>query len=103
MGIVGIIVFGIIIFLTFQQNLEYIKNTNNTNDKLFVIAIFSSLISALIMGMFDYIWYNYRVFFTFWIIIAMASSYFRIKDDEEQRKRVVFDTNKFSAEAEINV
>ena len=76
LGIMGIVLFAIIIFMIFQRGFGCIKY--NTNDKLTIISVsaaLSGLIAALVHGMFDYIWYNYRVFFMFWVVAAILCAY----------------------------
>ena len=103
MGISGLIVFVFIIVLLFKQSLEYIQTPTEKSNGLFVAASFASIIAALIMGTFDYVWYNYRVFFIFWIVIAICSAYFRIKEDEERRKRTITDSRSFATDTEISL
>ena len=92
LGIVGLIVFCVIIFLFVQQSLENIKISTNTSDKMQVCAIFCAIVAALIMGAFDYLWYNYRIFYLFWVVIALSVAYSRI-DVAERRRKSVFDDN----------
>jgi O-antigen ligase len=101
-GIVGTIFFGLIIFLNIAQNLEYTKNNSaDASSKLFLVASFASFIAAIIMGMFDYIWFNYRIFFLFWIVIAISSSYYRVKENEDARKEIDVDYASNSVDTEI--
>ena len=37
----------------------------------------------------DYIWYNYRVFFLFWVVLGLACACIRIGRTEEQRHTFV--------------
>lgn len=85
MGIIGVIVFCIAIFFSFQKSFEYIKNEKNTDASIYVIASVASIASALIVGIFDYIWYNPRIFYLFWIIIAIGNAIIRIGDYESSR------------------
>ena len=85
MGIVGFTVFCIAIFLSYQKNFEFIKNEKNTNSSIYVIATVVSVTAALTMGIFDFIWYNPRMFYLFWIIIAIGASVVRIGDYERSR------------------
>ena len=86
MGIVGFIIFCIAIFLNFQKSFEFIKVTNNPSTSIYVIASAVSIISALIIGVFDYIWYNPRLFYLFWIIIAIGCAFIRMSDYEKARR-----------------
>ena len=95
LGIVGFIAFCATIFFSFQKSLEYIKNDNSSDSTIYVIASVVSIASALIIGMFDYIWYNPRIFYLFWIIIAIGAAFIRIGDSERERLKA-FDHNQYS-------
>ncbi len=86
-GIVGLIVFAIVMLLSFQKCFEYIKSPENKQSRVFVSAVISALVSALVMGMFDYIWYNYRVFYIFWVILAVGCAFVRVGNSEILRKQ----------------
>lgn len=85
MGIIGIVVFGILILLCLQKMFEYVKTPQDHISKVFVIASLSALFAALIMGAFDYIWYNYRVFYVFWIVISIGCAFVRVGNYEKNR------------------
>ena len=85
MGIIGVIVFFTAMFLNFQKCLEYIKSNNQDPSKIYVIAAISSAVAALTMGIFDYIWYNQRIFYLFWIILAIGCAYVRVGNYEKER------------------
>ncbi len=90
LGIVGLVIFCCLVFLFVQQNLENIKISTDISNKLQISATFCAVISALIMGAFDYIWYNYRIFYLFWIFIGLSGAYTRI-DKAERRRKSVYD------------
>ena len=85
MGLIGFIVFCFVIFLNCQKCFEYIKNSTNSNSKIYVIASVTAIIAALIMGIFDYIWYNQRIFYLFWVILAIGCAFVRVGDYEKTR------------------
>ena len=77
MGIGGFICFALIIVFYAQKSFEYLKSPS---DQLSFMRTASSLIavtSLMIMGFFDYVWYNNRVFFLFWIVMAIGVSCIR--------------------------
>ena len=84
-GIIGFVIFAIALFLSFQKNLEYVKNQKNNNSTIYVIASIASVISALIIGIFDYIWYNPRMFYLFWISLAIGAAVVRVGNSERAR------------------
>ena len=85
MGIVGFVVLCIAIFLNFQKSFEYIKQEKDSASTVYVIAAVVSIVSALIMGVFDYIWYNPRMFYLFWTIIAIGTAFVRVGSSERMR------------------
>ena len=89
MGIIGAIVFCIAIFLNFQKCFEHIKTNKSDALNVYVIAAVSSGIAALTMGIFDYIWYNQRIFYLFWIVLAIGCACVRIGNYERERLREV--------------
>ncbi|MBQ2999782.1 MAG: O-antigen ligase family protein [Clostridia bacterium] len=89
LGIGGLLVFFCILFLASQMNFEYLKNGKNQASRFFIIATMCSVLGALVMGCFDYIWYNYRIFFLFWVVLGLACACIRISRAEEQRHAFV--------------
>lgn len=73
LGIVGLIIFIVLLFIFMQSSLEF-HITEKRSEKLYSTALFCGIISVLAQGMTDYIWYNYRVFLMFWLIIGLASA-----------------------------
>lgn len=86
MGIGGLLTFIAFVFLYFQKTLEYVKKPENSSAKFFVAASVASVLGMLIMGIFDYVWYNYRVFYVFWIVIAIGCAFVRVGNSEQERK-----------------
>jgi O-antigen ligase len=85
MGIGGLLVFVALIFLYLQKTLEYVRKPESSSSKFYVTAAVASVIGALVMGAFDYIWYNYRVFYIFWIVIALGCALVRAGNYEADR------------------
>ena len=85
MGIGGLLVFVALIFLYLQKTLEYVRKPESSSSKFYVTAAVASVIGALVMGAFDYIWYNYRVFYIFWIVIALGCAPVRAGNYEADR------------------
>jgi len=74
LGITGTVIFVLLMFFFFQNCLEFIKNSSGES-RLLVGAGMSGIAAALVMGLFDHIWYNYRVFFIFWVVVGLTVSY----------------------------
>jgi len=75
-GIFGLIIFLAAMIIYMQNNFSLYKklgdNIKYTETKLLSAAGFCGIVSVLIQGMTDYIWYNYRVFFVFWLVVALT-------------------------------
>ncbi len=101
-GILGFAAFFIVLLFFAQKNLEFFKKTELRGQSNVAAAAFVSFVASLVMGMFDYIWYNNRILFLFWAIMGIASSVIRINDDLEKRKRVEETSDSRSACIDIN-
>lgn len=86
LGIVGLIIFIAAIFFNFQKSLEYIKLNRTSSSRVYVIASVVSLLSALFIGIFDYVWYNQRIFYLFWIVMAIGCAFVRVGNYEQTRR-----------------
>lgn len=86
MGIGGLLTLAVICFLHFQKCSEYIQKPENKASKFFVSASVMAIMAGLIMGIFDYVWYNYRVFYIFWIVLAIGCAFVRIGNNEAIRR-----------------
>lgn len=87
-GIFGLLIFAVFLFLFAQKNFEHIKNGSEKNIQKMSSAAFCSVIAALVMGLFDNIWYNYRILFLFWIVAGISCAYVRLGDREKKRDYV---------------
>ncbi len=85
MGVGGLLIFLTVIVLHAQMSLEYIKTAKDQGSRLTVAAVMGALLAALVMGVFDFVWYNYRVFFLFWGVLAIGCACVRIGKDEQRR------------------
>ena len=72
------------------MNFEYIKTSKDVSQKLIVAAAVCSVMSTLLFGVFDYVWYSYRIFFLFWAVIAIAAACVRVGKEEARRHKAEF-------------
>jgi len=87
LGIVGLVLFAIIAFFVMQKLFGCIKSPEDRTSCVYVIAVVASLVSALVMGIFDNVWYNYRIFYAFWVIVAIGVAFVRVGNYEANRKK----------------
>ncbi len=71
LGVVGLAVFLTLLFINAQGGFEF-HMKEKRREKLYSSAIFCGIIGVLAQGMTDYIWYNYRVFLMFWLILGLG-------------------------------
>lgn len=100
-GIFGLLIFAIFLFLFTQKNFEHIKSGSDNRLRKMSTAAFCSVFAALVMGLFDNIWYNYRTLFLFWIVAGIACAYVRLGDRE--KKRGYFDRDQMADSATIDI
>ena len=101
LGIIGLVVFVAIIFMYGQKCFVEIKTkSKKSRSRAMIIACFSSIVGALVMGLVDEIWYNYRVFLVFWIVIALSVSIAKINVKDRESTKIT--QNMTSASIEID-
>jgi len=88
-GIFGFIIFAVILLLFTQKNYEYFKRGEDRSAVLYASAAFSAVVAALIYGLFDHLFYNYRILYIFWVIVALSSACIRYGENETRRKQVI--------------
>lgn len=92
MGIFALIAFIMIIFILIRKNSQSIINYQIKNDyNIISTAALCSILGMLVQGMTDYVWYNYRVFGVFWIVMGLCVASLRCAKDQQtnQERNVV--------------
>ena len=73
-GITGLIVFVAVILVYYKMCISAIIRTKG--DKMLkatITGLAAGMFGYLVQGMFDNVWYNYRIVFMFYIILALTS------------------------------
>jgi len=89
LGIVGLGVFLLILILFARSALTLSAETVGLRApfgvrsikkraNVYSLAGFCGILAVLAQGMTDYVWYNYRVFFLFWLVIGIVSSMHKV-------------------------
>ena len=71
-GILGIISFIVIIFVYYKAVISTLIAEKNKMLKATITGLSAGMFGYLVQGMFDNVWYNYRIVFMFYIIIALT-------------------------------
>ncbi len=82
-GIAGFVYFLFMIFL-YHRNLISFMNIlpKKDNNRLWIIMFASVFFGFLVQSIFDYTWYNYRVYMLFWIIFGLGLTVHKILKNE---------------------
>jgi len=72
LGLVGFIVLLFIIFFFMQYCFTAIKKTNEKYIKLYAAAGLCAAAGFMLNGFTDYVWYNYRVYLMFWLLVSIT-------------------------------
>lgn len=87
MGIFALIAFLSLMFILIRKNsyglMHYSKKSGYT---LISSAALCGIIGMLIQGMTDYVWYNYRVFGMFWIVMGLCVASLRCAGNEKDNQ-----------------
>ena len=84
-GVVGLIVFAVFLFLWLQRALEYYRYASLRAPRLIVMGGVAGIVALLIMGCFDEIWYNYRVYMLFWAVLGLVTAQIRVGETQVER------------------
>lgn len=90
-GIFGFIVFMALLICLMQSGFSLAKNGDDKEVRIIGCGALCGILAALLQGMTDYIWYNYRVYFIFWIVIGIVSAARRIDYSMRAQKVVLSD------------
>lgn len=71
-GIVGAVAFILIIIFYYKRLFSIVRSSNDATLKTIASGLIAAISGYLLQGMFDNVWYNYRVFLMFWIYIAIG-------------------------------
>lgn len=102
-GILGILPFAVAVFLFAQKNLAYFTKPYNRSSYLLTASSFCAVLGALVMGMFDYIWYNPLIFYLFWVTFGLSVASIRVGDDGKRRDEAIEDATVSRASVELKL
>jgi O-antigen ligase len=71
-GIVGFSILILIIFFFVQYCFTAMKKANEKYNKLLIAGGMCAVFGFLLNGFTDFVWYNYRVYLMFWMVVAVT-------------------------------
>ena len=81
LGAPGLVAFLLAVGLVLCRALSYLRGRTDRYSRVIVACGASAIIAMLLMGATDYIWYNYRIFFLFWIVVGLTVAQVRIGEE----------------------
>ncbi len=91
MGMFALLIFFAFIFLYAQFSFSFYKSAMSRSNKMIGLGIFCGVLAVLIQGLTDYIWYNYRIFLLFWMLIGLGAAHVcTAKNTEEEMNNIYF-------------
>ena len=86
LGVFALITFVLVILFTCRSCFSLEFSTNESSVHPVCAAAFSAVLALLTNGLTDYVWYNYRVCFLFWILLGVCTASYRIGLSEQRHK-----------------
>ncbi len=83
-GLLSLIAFLIFLFFYTQYSLGFSKNAYSPSNRKLCLGIYSGILAFLVQGMTDYVWYNYRIFLLFWLILGLGIAHIQTASDTEE-------------------
>ena len=74
-GILGLLLVFAIIFIYYRMSISTVIKLTDKKEKGILFALSSGMFGFLIQGLFDYVWYNWRIVFMFFLMLALTSCY----------------------------
>lgn len=103
LGIVGIVILALVMIMFAQRCSSEISNLKRgSKTRIMISAGFSGICGVLVMGLTDYVWYDYRVFLIFWAVMALTVALARINEKERKKELAGISNGARSVELEIS-
>ncbi len=83
-GIFSLIAFLVFLFFYTQCSLGFCKNAYAPANRKICLGIYTGVIAFLVQGLTDYVWYNYRIFLLFWLILGLGIAHIQTASDTEE-------------------
>lgn len=98
LGVVGLIVFGAAMLLWLRQALHYYRYGRLRAPRWIVLAGIAGVAALLMMGLFDDVWYNYRIYMLFWTVMGLVTAQLRVGENDEERAYTPVDHDRTQSE-----
>lgn len=83
-GIFGFILFLVLLLIFVKRSFTFYAKPLPLRERAVPAALFCGILAVLAQGMTDYIWYNYRVFLMFWLLIGFFAAVCRTTEADHR-------------------
>ncbi|MBQ7353865.1 MAG: hypothetical protein IJW54_07700 [Clostridia bacterium] len=101
-GIIAIIVFAMFLIVFARLIFSYCVKAKNKYRKINCCAGFCALTGLFTMGIFDYVWYDSRIFLLSVVCAALSFAYIKIEREENIEGSRIVDISTGSVDVELN-
>ena len=77
----------------------YLRGRSDKASRAIVASGICAIVALLLMGVTDHIWYNYRIFYLFWIVMGLTVAQMRIGEEALAYEEPVRRNTKTGSEA----
>jgi len=82
LGLVGLFLFFLVLFVVCRKCFSATVTSSGKDITLASHAALAGAVALLAAGLFDYTWYNFRVFFIFWALLGLACAATNLHENE---------------------
>lgn len=101
-GVLGLVLLLAAIIVVIWKGLAYVTSERKRSDGAVIcLACLGGFAAVLVEGIFDYPWYNYRVFFVFWALVGMICAAADIGKNEQRSLGYNDSWNEYSVDTVI--
>lgn len=99
LGVVGLVLFVLSVGLILCRAATYLRGRSDKASRVIVASGICAIVALLLMGVTDHIWYNYRIFYLFWIVMGLTVAQMRIGEEALAYEEPVRRNTKTGSEA----
>jgi len=85
LGLVGLIVFIVVLACFFRTMVNFLRRATDFRLRVVAAAMISAVIGFLFQGIFDHVFYNYRVMLVFFLFIGLGMAFAKIHSPVEEK------------------
>ena len=89
LGIVGLILFAILMVMLFQKAFEFMHIENDSFKRKNVIGGICGILAFLLANIFDYGWYSLQLYFMFWLMVGFICANIRAGIEEREANELI--------------